>query len=320
MTIHSRSRVAAGTGAVALAAALTLVGAAPAHAHTGSLYVQSMGDGNSFATISTTDAAVTPLPTPTDIASRGIEIWDDQAYAIAPPGNVHTLYRWDHTTGAITTETELTLEPGRGELEYVSSLDTASGGVLPDGTLLSIVTFDSGDGSEQWVASIDPATAVISPLIYFSDIEGTFYLDSLATDPTTGTTWAFVDPDVGVQHAYALDFTTRTHGDPVPMEGLWHSVSTGYIAGADFDESGTLWFIYLYDSAYLVHLDGPVGVETTATAVGEVPPVATYSLAWDHGKRLADTGLELVNPAIAALALLGLGGAVLLVSRRKAAA
>ena len=322
MTTRTRTRIAAGAGAVALAAAMTVVGTAPAHAHTGSLFTQSIvGEGvANFATISTADATVTPLPTAVNVFAAGLEIWNEQGYAIGGPGEgADNLYFWDHNTGAITQELPLTLAVGWGDLDSVNSLDTTKGSVLPDGTLLTIVEFEVGEEAvELWIASIDPATGIITPLVNFSDVEGDIILDSLATDPTTGITWAFVDGE-GPQSAYPIDFTAMTYGDPVSMEGLWDSVGSGYISGADFNDAGQLWFIYNFEGRALVSLDGAVATEATGTVAGPVEDVAGYALAWDSAPQLAATGLELVNPAIVALGLLVAGGAVVLVTRRRTA-
>jgi hypothetical protein len=330
-----RSRLAAGTGVVAIAAALALVGSAPASAHSGQFFTNAAsGESGGFATISQTDAGITLLPDLSGQYASAVEIYNEVGYAIAGGGEqTGTLYFWDHTTGAVTDSRPLTLDPEFSDVAFiveVFALDTTKGSTLPDGTLLTIVriNFDDEEINEGiWLSSIDPTTGIVSPLLdltgYVNDFDLFLHVDSLATDPMTGITYLLTDFDDGTPLYSAVDFVGGTVADPVALPGVQDVLGDGYILGADFTDVGVLFFFYTLGGEgsedVFASLTGAITANPSAVAIGAVDDdaVSTRALAYDPAPRLADTGANLVNPAIAALALLGFGAAVVIVSRHR---
>jgi hypothetical protein len=321
-----RHRLAAATGVVAIAAAIALAGSAPASAHSGQFFtLAKFGDGYAFATISQADATVVGLPTPLAQAAAAVEIWNEVGYAIGNVGQfTDTLYFWDHTTGAITGDKPITLDPAfpaqTPVLQGVFALDTTKGSSVPDGTILTFARINTGGEINQgtWLSSIDPATGVLTPLVDVTGLEADTYVDSLATDPVTGVTYALVDYNNGVPQYAPINIAAKTVGAPVALTAARNSLDYGYMGAADFTNEGLLYFFH--SSGRFAHLTGSITSDPSAVAIGPISNVSERALAYDPAPQLAETGLNLVNPAIAALALLGFGAAVVVVSRRRVTA
>jgi hypothetical protein len=332
-----RHRIAAGAGVFAIAAAIALAGSVPASAHSGQFFTNAAsGESGGFATISQTDATITALPDLSGQYATAVEIYGEQGYAIdGDDEETGTLYFWDHTTGAVTDSRPLVLDPTFAEGAFIvdiRALDTTVGSTLPDGTLLTIVRINFGEEVNEgtWLSSIDPATGTVTPLLdltgYINDFDDFLYVDSLATDPTTGVTYLLTDFDDGMPLYSTVDFVGGTVADPVALTGVNEVLGDGYILGSDFTDAGVLFFIYNSTEEgsqdAFASLTGAITANPSATFIGAVDDedVSTNALAYDPAPKLADTGLNLVNPAIAALAMLGLGAAVFIVSRRRATA
>jgi hypothetical protein len=324
-----RHRIAAGAGVITIAAAIALAGSAPASAHSGAFYTSaSLGEGGyGFATISPTDAAVALLPTVAGLEAEAVEIWNEIGYAISGEGDDNdTLYFWDHTTGAVTGSAPLAIDPAwpatTPVLLNVYALDTTKGSTVPDGTILTFAEINTGPEVNvgTWLSSIDPATGYVTPLVDVTGLEDDTFVDSLATDPLTGVTYALVDYNDGLPQYSVLDIAAGTYATPAPLSAVRDSIGSGYMQGSDFTDEGILHFFYSSEGSVFAHLNGAITSNPTATVAGPVDDVETDALAYDPAPKLADTGLNLVNPAIAALAILGLGAAVVVVSRRRIAA
>lgn len=300
--------------------------AAPVGAHTGSLFTIYDEGLLRFATISSTDASVTPFtPTlPSEYTVEGIEIFNEVGYAILrdvidDDSAMTYIATWDHSTGALGTLVPLVGEVGVAILD-VEALDTTT-----DGTILAFAQVSVLEGEfpieYEWVISIDPVTGVVTEAV---DITGaTPYEDSLATDPTTGITYAFVDLDNGMPQFLQLDLVAGTYVPAIDLEELQDTVGPGYVYGADFDTAGTLWFYYsgFEANSGLYRTTGPFSADVEGAIVGS-PSLETdeINLAYDPyvAPQLAATGLPLLPLAVAGAGLLGLGG-LAFASRRRAA-
>jgi hypothetical protein len=328
-----RHRLAAATGVVSLAAALALVGTAPASAHSGNFFVNAYFedlDAGGFGTISTTDAALTPLPELADEPVSAIEIYDEKAWALDNEGQFNdTLLRWDHTTGAFTGSAPITLDPAFDDdasIFFVTGLDTTKGSTgVSDGTILTLALINFGDEINQstWLSSLDGQTGILTPLVDLVEIapvQDQLSFDSLATDPATGVTYVFLNYGDGLPYFVTVDIATDDVSAPVALPAVAEVGGDGYIAGADFNDTGVLYFFYVEFSTTQIFakLDGAPSTSAVVTEIGPAVPLSPGALAYDPAPKLADTGVNLVNPAIAALALLGLGAAVVIVSRRRA--
>ena len=332
-----RTRLAAGTGVVAIAAAIALAGSAPASAHSGQFFTSAfLGDvGPGFATISQTDATLAYLPQVAEVGVSAVEIWNEAGYAINGEGQDNdTLLFWDHTTGAITGTAPITLDPlffDGAFINTVRALDTTKGSSLPDGTILTLAEINFGEEVNEglWLSSIDSTTGVLTPLVdltgyidEFEDAEGDdLFIDSLATDPTTGITYVLVDFDDGTPQYLAVDIANDFVAPPAPLPGVNAILGDGYMMGADFTDTGVLHYFYSVfgegEPRVFASLSAAITANPAGVFSGILGDVSTPALAYDPAPKLAATGLNFVNPAIAALALLGLGGAVVVISRRR---
>jgi hypothetical protein len=316
----------AGIAAVALSAAVAL----PASGHTGHLFTSLMpGEGTTqFGTIDPVTAVVSPLGTPTTSGHSGIEIVAETGYVIeVTGGEVRTfaISTWDHTTGAILGSVPIVL-PVAGLINTVEGLDA-----LPDGTLIAYLHADIEDGEfdvpEIWVVSINPATGMTTFLVELTALDDEdFYTDSLATDPTTGTTYAFVDYNDGIPLVVTLDLAGGTYSAPVALAALRTEFGDGYVAGADYDTAGTLWFFYSLfgegDTAVLASASGTLDAVTEAETISSplTQQVELQSLAYDpYVPQLAATGFPVLAAGAMGVALLGAGGLAMVARRRRAA-
>lgn len=312
-----------GLGLVAVTA-FGFLGAAPASAHTGALFtVYDGGDTDSFATISQTDASVTPLANslPDEASADSIEIFNEQGWAIGEGEDGSYIYPWDHSTGLAGTPVPIVgAEIQDYEFSGAHALDT-----LLDGTIISFGGYNPLDEESElderdFVGSIDPVTGVWTPLVELTDAVG--FLDSLATDPTTGITYALVDEDDGTPQFIIIDFAGSTYAGPTALPAIEEALGEGWMRGADFDTSGTLWFFY---DGVLAHTTGAFTAAVSAVEVGpyvqgEASPIEDYALAYDPAAvvspQLADTGVPVASIAGGALALLVAGGVLFAVRRR----
>lgn len=307
--------VAAATTALALAVTV------PVSAHTGLLFTVSSPDGSTstFASISTANAAVTPIGGALPGAS-GVEIFGETAYAVLDDGQFVT---WDHNTGALLTSVPLTISD-EFELDSVYGLDTTTDGTVLAYASVSYLNDEEVVVEEQWVSSIDVATGAITPLVEVTDVNP--YLDSIATNPVTGITYSFIDENDGLPQYVTLDLAAGTHSERVELPGIADALGGGYFGGADFDPSGTLWFYYFSvgadaSSAVLASTTGEFGAASGAVVSGPIENIDSVNLAYDPyvaaAPALANTGVDASALGLGALALFGAGAIALLVVRRR---
>lgn len=303
-----------------------LLGATPASAHTGALFTAYQSENlDTFATISQTDASVTPLANalPEDVFADSIEIFNEQAYALAGEEGETYIYPWDHSTGTSGTPVLIVgAEIQDYEFTGAYALDT-----LLDGTIISFGRYVAAGDLDlidrDFVGSIDPATGIWTPLVELTDASD--YFDSLATDPTTGVTYALVDEDDGMPEFIIIDFANSTYAGPTALPFVQEALGEGYMRGADFDTAGTLWFFY---DGVLAHTSSAFSAAVSAVEVGpynggEVPEIEDYALAYDPAAvvspQLADTGVPTGGIVGGALALLTAGVVLIAVRRRSEA-
>ncbi len=318
--------------------ALGLVAASPASAHTNNIYGWVTQAGPSGpATYDRTNAEATLLPSSVDVGEeiRGIEVFNEVGTAIVVDygdPNVYSVFSWNHTTGAAGALTELTVDvAGFVEITDLGGLDT-----LADGTLISWVEYSAYDGefpsTFTAIATLDPATGILTPVIDMSDLllgdPGDFYLQSLATDPVSGQTFAFLSASAAPQPAYVgLDIAGGTHTAAGVFNGT--DFEDGFIAGADFDFDGTLYFIYGNDAREIYELSSVSGPSTWDTAartyIGDaggnvgVNRIASRALTVEHSAALASTGSELPLVWLFAGSIAVIAGTVTVVTTRRRA-
>lgn len=317
----------AGIAAIALSAAV----AVPASGHTGHLFTAVSPtdevDGY-FGTIDPVTAAVSPLPTALAVGFDGIEIVGETGYAIEMTNGeprTFSLTTWDHTTGALLGTVPISL-PVAGLITSVEGLDA-----LPDGTLIAYVYANVEDGEfdvpQIWVASISPTTGLLTFLVDISDLDNEdLYTDSLATDPVTGVTYGFIDYNDGDPLVITLDLVGGTYTGPVVLTALRDEFGDGYVAGADYDTAGTLWFFYSPfgdgETAVLASAAGVIDDTTESVTVSAdlTQDVSIQNLAYDpYVPQLAATGFPALAVGAVGLALLGAGGLAVIGRRRRTA-
>lgn len=319
--------------------AIGLVAASPASAHTNNLFTYIAEDVTTvgFATMDRTTAAVTSLGTPSAYEFDevlGAEIFNEVGTAIATTDDEqedeHVVLGWDHSTGAEETPVPLFVEGA--DLGYLTGLDT-----LADGTIITFAIYEVEIEGEPVdvavIASVDRATGVLTPLIDVTDltIDGSFWIESLATDPISGVTYALLsdDEESGESYYAPLDFDTLTYGTPTQFTGA--GFGEGFFQGADFDVDGTLYFIYgnnEREEYELSTLGAPATwptaerhyVADTASNYPDEYPLATLALTLEQAPAapaLANTGAEFPALALAAGGVAVLAGAVTVVTTRR---
>jgi len=328
----------AGRAAVAgiALAAMGILAASPANAAVPVLYTYLDNSPHSYATMSAVDGAVTPLPTtpvsdPNEIV--GEELTDGVGTAIGSVGDPaeYFVYDWNATTGAADAGVPAFVSGADEGSLYVSGLDTRN-----DGTLIVYVEYTTTSGGEfptvtqhAAVATLDRTTGEITPVIdVMPFIEIGFRGISLATDPTTGESYLFWDQDESNDSFFsALDFVTPGLDLPSTFEGT--GFGDGFFQGADFDASGTLWFIYGNNDREMYELStlgSPATWTTDArTVVADAAsnytpyPLSELALATAPQPALANTGAGFPAAwlAIGTVAVLGGVVAVVTVSRRR---
>ncbi len=316
--------------------ALGLVAASPASAHTNNIYGWVTQAGPSGpATYDRTNAEATLLPSSVDVVDeiRGMEVFNEVGTAIVEDFGdpaVYSVFSWNHTTGAVGALTGLTVDvPAFVAIADLGGLDT-----LPNGTLITWVEYSAFDGEfpAQYsaIATLDPATGILTPVIDMSDLllgdPSDYYLHSLATDPVSGQTFAFLSSRVASQPAYVgLNIAGGTHTAASLFNGT--DFEDGFISGADFDFDGTLYFIYGNDARETYELSSVTGPSTWDTAarvyigdagvnVGE-NRIASRALTVEHSAALASTGSEVPLVWLLAGTVAVIAGAVTLVTTRR---
>jgi len=311
--------------ATVMIAALALGGAAATSTAAGEpdgLYSASdsgEGAGNGFVQLDKTDATATALGPVSDVyVFTSVEVVNGVGYAIgyarggedAPDASY--VFTWDITTGAVLTSVAATIGGApAGELE---ALDTTNAGVL--------LTY-AYEGETQWVASIDPATGVVTLLVSTDAATDDRIFEGIATNPVTGVTFALADYDNGVPAYSPIDFTTGTFGESVVFEQIAEDLGSGWFIEGDFDATGVLWFTY---SDGVARTDAPAEVGVDATELG-TPDI--FSKAITVGQtvvapapapapepQLAATGFDAAPLFGGAGVLLAAGLGLLLVRRR----
>ena len=258
-------------------------------------------------------------------SALGLEIVDETGYVLlgesgdAPGPTLGWIATWDHTTGV--TGALVPIVSGVGvTLQDLYALDAT-----PDGTLIAYAAVSVLDVEfpvdYEWIVSIDPTTGALAKLV---DITGaTSYVDSISTDPTTGVTYVWVDEDDGLPQYIVADLDAGTYGPTIDMVGVNDDLGGGFMYGADFDTSGTLWFYYPSDTNVLASLTGSPSASVGAVSSGiYAGTVSDINLAYDPYVApkavLAETGSPVAGILAGGLALLGAGVLVHAVSRRRA--
>ena len=316
--------------------ALTLLAASPASAHTNNLYTYAgYSDPAGFATMSRTNADVTILPSSAQNYDEmiGAEVFDEVGTAIGvnygEPYEYFVL-GWNHTTGAEDAGVAAFITGAEEGSLYVSGLDT-----LADGTTITYVeyfAFGSGEFPEFFsaIATVNKVTGELTPVINLTQFaDDDFYVDSLATDPISGVTYAFLFSDTDQSSYYsALDFADSSASDPAAFTGSGFDGLGGELLGADFDHDGTLYFTYANNAEEQYELSTVTGPSTWPTAarqfIGEVGTnypggVSLLALTLEY-TALAATGTIFPVVWLVAATVAVLGGAVTVVSvtsRRK---
>ena len=306
-------------------AALTLGGAAATSTAAGEpdgLYSASSPDQsvvNGFVQLDKTNATATAVgPVSDSYMFTSVEVVNGLGYAIGysfvdEGDDIPYVFTWDIATGAVLTSVAATLggQPS-GELE---ALDTTNEGVL--------LTYVSAAES-QWVASIDPATGVVTPLIDTATAPDDRIFEGLATNPVTGVTFALADYDNGLPAYSPIDFATGTFGESVVFEEIAADLGSGWFSEGDFDASGVLWFTY---GGGVARTDAPVEVGVDATELGE-PDIMSKAITVGQTvvapapapaavePVLAATGLDVAPIFGGAAVLLAAGLGLMLVRRR----
>lgn len=331
--MNRSARFSARLGLVAAAAlALATAVAVPASSHTGSLFTVAPiieTPNAQFATINATTAAISPLGPTSTAGMNGIEIVNETGYAITyedidDDTTLHSISTWDHTTGTLLSSVPISLGVA-GLITEVEGLDS-----LPDGTLIAYVYAEVEDGEfdvpEIWIASINPTTGLATFLVEITDLDDEdFFTNSLATNPVTGITYGFIDYDDGDPLVITLDLVAGTHSAPVLLSGLVDEFGEGYVAGADFDTAGTLWFYYVVfgdgDTSVLASTSGTIDASSVPATFAELTQFANLqNLAYDpYVPQLAATGVPVLAVAAGGAALLGAGALALFARRRRAA-
>ena len=248
-------RTLVGAGAIGLAlGGSTAVGAVV----TDAVYVLAetrTGEGwvPSFGTASKTDAALTALPEPFSSESfpSAAELVGEVGYAIisgeTDSGWATWLLTWNPDAGAITGEMQLSTSPtgvpfgpgqsGYFELEY-NGLDSLADGTLRSTLCLAADDGDGGSDSGCYVVTLgtDGSVAVVADITFAVEALEEFPT-SLATDPTSGTTWVFLD----AANPFALPVTGSTSGTLTELAGIGAAYGPTSPLGADFDSTGALW-------------------------------------------------------------------------------
>lgn len=282
-----------------------------------------------YAQLSATTGAPTLLPrSPTALQqivgqelSNGVgtSIGTDDQDGTGP----YLVFNWNPTSGAESAGVVPYVTGADEGSLFVRALDTRN-----DGTLITYVEYSISDGDPidyAAIATLNRTTGELTPVIDVLPLLVDYRVISLATDPLTGTTYAFLGTlESSFSFYVTLNFVVPGYTPPTQFEGT--GFEDGFFQGADFDAEGTLWFIYgnnLEEQYELSTLGLPSGWPTAArNFVAEAAPgtaLATLALATGPAPALANTGAEFPSALLALGTVAVLGGvvAVTTVSRRR---
>lgn len=252
------TRIRFAAGALMLGGLGLMVSPLAASAHTGSLFTWGYhyDEGSElaemgFATVSTTNAGLTPLTEHADTDVDGAEICDETGWAVGSDEGGAFVVTWDHDTGATGTPVALTADP----LDFDDALSVTAdyawaADSLADCTRLAYVSFtvEFGEFDTQVVLTVSYVNADGStvPIVFLDpDVEGdSIDWNGIATDPLSGTTYLFADIDAQ-PYFVVLDIEARNVGPFQVMNGAVAAFdSDGFPVEADFQPDGVLWMIY----------------------------------------------------------------------------
>lgn len=312
--------------------AMGILAASPANAAVPVLYTYLDADPISYATISATTGAATPLasaPTADPDYLVGQELFDGAGTSIGyfdAGSGAYYVYTW--STSGVADAGVLAFVTGADEGSLrVSGLDT-----LADGTAVTYVEYTVTEGGGEFptttqytaIATVNRATGELTPVIDTTPLyESGYYVNSLATDPVSGVTYAFLSHEEdSLSYFTALDFVGVTFDMPTQFEGT--GFESGFFQGADFDATGTLYFIYGNNSREMYELSSlgsPATWQTDARVfIADAPsnyddyPLSTLALTTAPPLALASTGAEFPAALLAVGGVAVLAGAVTVVT------
>lgn len=332
----------------ALVALVTFAVATPAAADEGDLYTAIVldvdGTDTAFSLLAD-DGTVAPFApgfSSDDLEVIGVEVFGGQGYYLANLNDGDDDYlvgRWDVTTGIASAGVPIDLSAF--ENDDFESVDAWGFDVMPDGTILVLLTVEPADGPEQtWIASVDPDSGAVTQRVALPEVfepdQDTYY-DSLATDPITGTTFVLIDDDANTVSAIPVDVAGASVGTVVEFGD--DAKPDTWMLGADFDATGVLWYLSNENESGLtlsslpgpglaadwtngtrtvvVVADGDGEVESLALATwNAAAPVVPAGPDAPAAPELAATGVELSVSGGVASALLAAGVVLLAVRRR----
>ncbi|MDH6180268.1 hypothetical protein M2152_000450 [Microbacteriaceae bacterium SG_E_30_P1] len=310
--------------ALALVASFAVGGAAASASAAGEpdgLYsTSSPGEGaaNGFVQLDKTDATATPVgPVSDTYFFLSVEVVNGLGYAIGYEADAEDapfqVFTWDITSGAVLTAVVATA-PIDGEFS-LEALDTTNAGVL-------LTYLQSGD--IEWLASIDPATGVVTPLVDLDTAPDGRIFEGIATNPVTGVTYLLADYDDGIPAYSSIDIATGGFGESVFFPQFAETLGSGWFSEGDFDATGTLWFTYSGDVG-VARTDGPAEVGVDAVELGD-PDIVSKAITIGQTvvapapapePQLAATGFP-VAPVVGGAAVLLAAGLGMIVLRRRA--
>lgn len=333
------TRTLAGVAATA-ALALALVPSAAASAHTDDLFtwVLTYGEDESgFATTSKSDASLAYLGANTygELPYvTGMEICDEVGFAVTDASNDPSYVLFDHVTGEIVKESAPITH---ATLDVYSVWEADALGDCSFLTLADLV--DEQENYYHVLLRVDIATGEATVLVDLSDIEG--WATGVATD-ANGVTYIFGEQfEDGTIYVAVVDIATGTVGDWEPLVSVNELFESNVFSmGVDFDASGALWMtvgVWNEEQYHLVALTG-TGAPTARIAedrgilpwsgdagdlvVGETIPLTAEQASSPPpapGPQLANTGAGVPAGVVVAGGILLLGGAGILLLRRRTA-
>lgn len=297
--MRRRTRV---TLAAALAGAVALSAAAPASAAPDPddvVYlftanpVEPLGFTLGFSAASTTDAAITPLPTAVDHDVIAIEVVGEHGYAMRPlwEGFVFTtrLESWSTTTGEVADSTLITIDedalpfaPGWTLTDAsFTGLDSADGTTLQTVLCLSVNYPDDSGASGCFLGTLDPGTAVFAATADLTSLRAVTGSSpkEIATDPISGATAVLYGGYNGMLDEYVSFValvTDGTVGTPKRLAGVHDALGGGTAYSGDYAPDGTLWMgftpIQTGELTLLSFAPGAVLDTATPSVAGSLQP------------------------------------------------
>lgn len=339
----TRTPLAVACRALVAGAALTamsLLAAAPANAAVPTLYTYLMVTP-AYGTLDATNGAATPLAVaPTDEVDDviGQEIAGGAGISIGVnygEPDEYFVFTWDATGASSAGVPAFVAGADEGSL-HVSGLDFPG-----DGTAVTYVEYTTTTSveiptttSHSAIATVDSTTGELIPLVDLTDLLVEDYsVNEIATDPISGVTYLFLSFDGDNLSYYTpIDLDAGTFDLPNIFTGA--NFESGAVLGADFDASGTLYFIYANNlrEEYELSTIGDPADWTTAdrTLIGDAGsnypdqsyPVSPLALTTAPPLALANTGAEFPVALLVVGTVAVLGGVVtvVMVSRKRRAA